>query len=285
MRYLKIICSIIACFFLYGCIQSDTVIRVRPDGSGVIEETVKLSNALVESLQNISKGFSEANPDADAKEKDKEKAKAEVQSPVETMMKDARSRETQYGPDVKFVSASPVKTDTMTGYKAVYAFKDINTLRINQNPESKTGMPADGSGKPKKKEEIILFKLVKGPASTLTVTMPENAKDTKPAEGDQQKKPANDPGAAEMMKVMFKDMSISIAILVEGRIIRTNATYQDGSRVTLVDMDFGKIFENEKTFEKLNAVQPNTIEDMKDLVKGIKGLKIEMNNPVEVVFQ
>jgi hypothetical protein len=115
--------------------------------------------------------------------------------------------------------------------------------------------------------------------------MPENAKDTKPAEGDEQKKPANDPGAAEMMKVMFKDMSISIAILVEGRIIKTNATYQDKSRITLVDMDFGKIFENEKAFEKLNAVQPNTIEDMKDLVKGIKGLKIEMNNPVEVVFQ
>ena len=78
------------------------------------------------------------------------------------MMKDARSRETQYGPDVKFVSAAPVKTETMSGYKAIYAFKVINTLRINQNPKSKTGIPADGTDESQKKEEIIRFKLVKG---------------------------------------------------------------------------------------------------------------------------
>jgi hypothetical protein len=80
-------------------------------------------------------------------------------------------------------------------------------------------------------------------------------------------------------------MSISIAIEVDGKIMKTNATYQDKSKITLVDMNFGKIFENAKVFEKLNAAQPKTIEGMKELVKDIKGLKIEMNNPVVVVFQ
>jgi hypothetical protein len=264
---------------------------VRPDGSGVIEDTVRLSNALVESLQNFSKGFTEANTDADIKDKDKDKGKnkAEVQSPVDSLMKDAKSREKQYGPDVTFVSATPVKTETMLGYKAIYSFKDINALRINQNPESKTGKPADAKDKSQKKEEIIRFNFVKGPVSTLTVTMPENAKDNKGTnevkKGEQPGKNASDPGAAEMIKMFFKDMSIGIAIEIDGKIIRTNATYQDKSRITLIDMHFGKILENEKVFEKLNAAQPKTIAEMKELVKGIIGLKIEMNNPVVVVFQ
>jgi hypothetical protein len=32
-------------------------------------------------------------------------------------------------------------------------------------------------------------------------------------------------------------------------------------------------------------MQPKTIEETKELVKGIEGLKIEMNNPVVVSFQ
>jgi len=297
MRHLIILCAIMASVLLSGCIQNDTVIHVKTDGSGTIEDTVKLANALIESLQNISKGLAEgvSNANADAKDnvKDKdgakEKDKAEVQDPIQTMMKDAQSREKQYGPDVKFVSATPVKTETMSGYKAIYAFKDINTLRINQNPENKTGMPADGKDKSKKKEEIISFKFVKGPVSTLTVTMPETGKDKKPADHVKQDLQKNtgesDPASAEMTKLIFKDMSIRLVLEIEGAIVKTNATYLDKSQLTLIDMHFGKIIENVKAFEKLNAMQPKTIEETKELLKGIEGLKIEMNNPVVVSFQ
>jgi hypothetical protein len=40
-----------------------------------------------------------------------------------------------------------------------------------------------------------------------------------------------------------------------------------------------------EVFEKLNATQPKTIAEMKELVKGMEGLKIEMNNPVVVSFE
>jgi hypothetical protein len=285
MRHLSIIFTIITSLLLFGCIQADTVIRVNADGSGVIEETVKLSNSLLESLRNFSKGMSESAaataPDA------KEQPKAETPDPIQGMMKDAKIRETQYGPDVKFISATPVKGETASGYKAIYAFKDINKLRVNQNPENKTGLkPAEGNDKAPKKEEIIRFSFVRGPISTLTVTMPETKPEQKPVGEEmlQQPKPVNDPAAAEMMKVIFKDMSIRVAIEINGAIIKTNATYQDKSTVTLVDMNFGKIIEDAKAFEKLNAAQPKTLAEMKELVKGMKGLKIEMNNPVVVQF-
>ncbi|HTZ17867.1 MAG TPA: hypothetical protein VMB78_05445 [Dissulfurispiraceae bacterium] len=303
MRNLTIFCAIIACLFLSGCIQNDTVIHVKPDGSGTIEETVALSNMLMASFQNMSKGMSEgdagAKPDADAgsaasadgkdnhKDTDGAKDKAEgMDSFIQSMMKDAQARETQYGPGVKFVSAAPVKTETMSGYKAIYAFKNINTLRINQNPEKKTGMPADSKDQAAKKEEIISFNFVKGPVSKLTVHMPAMDKKNDTGKGDEQKpKPAPDPGTAEMTKMFFKDMSISLVLVIDGSIVETNATYRDKSQLTLLDMNFGKIIENAKVFEKLNAEQPKTIEEMKGLVKEIAGLKIEMNNPVEVAFK
>ena len=293
MSHLTILCAIMVCLFLSGCIQNDTVIHIKPDGSGTIEDTVKLSNALVESIQNMSKGLSEgiaaANADSDAKTKSDTKEKVEVQDPFQVMMKDARARETQYGPDVKFVSATPVKTETMSGYKAIYAFKDINTLRINQNPKSKTGMPADSKEEYQKKEEIVRFNLVKGPVSILTVTMPETKKGDKAADDVKQDKQQNkgeaDPNSAEMIKMFFKDMSMRLVLDIDGTIVETNATYQDKSQLTLFDMNFGKIIENEKVFAKMNAVQPKTIEEMKELIKGIDGLKIEMNNPVIVSFK
>lgn len=291
MRHLAILCTITACLFLSGCIQNDTVIHVKPDGSGTIEETVALSNALVESMQNMAKGLSEgiADANADANADTDTKARAGVSDPFQAMMKDARSRETQYGPDVKFVCATPVKTETMSGYKATYAFRDINTLRINQNPNSKTGMPAGGKDESQKKEEIIRFKFVKDPVSTLTVTMPETTKDDKAAENakqdKQQDKSESDPNSAEMMKMLFKDMSIRLVLDIDGAIVDTNATYRDKSQITLFDMHFGKIIGNVQVFEKLNATQPVTIEEMKELVKGIEGLKIEMNNPLVVSFK
>ncbi len=279
MRYLTILCAIVASLLLSGCIQNDTVIHVKPDGSGTIEETVKLSNMLVESFRNMAKGMSEGNDDA--------KEKPEATDPLQGMVKDAQAREKQYGPDVKFVSATTVKTETMTGYKAIYAFKDINTLRINQNPESKTGMP--NNDQEKKKEEIIRFAFVKGPVSKLTVTMPETSTNKKSADAaprnDDQNKGKSDPNAAEMMKMFFKDMSVRLVLEIEGSIVETNATYRDKSQLTMLDMDFGKIISNEKVFEKLNSTQPKTIEETKALVKEIPGLKIEMNNPVVVSFQ
>jgi hypothetical protein len=292
MRYFKIVATLMFCVFLSGCIQSDTAIRVKPDGSGVIVETVLLSKMLVESLQSFSKGLAEEGATKDEtadKDQGEVKGKKEGEDPIKAIMKDAESRAKQYGPDVKFVSATPVKSETMMGYKAVYSFKDINMLRINQNPENKAGKPAESKDQPQKKEEIILFTLVKGPVSKLIVKMPKE-KDGNKATNDAQKsgKQAEnppDPSAEEMMKVMFKDMGIGIAIEIDGTIIKTNATYRDKSRLTLLDMQFGKIIENKAVFDKLNAAQPKTIEEMKELVKGIKGLKIELNNPVVVEFR
>jgi hypothetical protein len=280
MLCFRFLCVLMGSIFLFGCFQTDTVIRLKPDGSGVIEETFLLSSDLLESFQDLLKGF------ADDDKNDKSDAAKEKQDPIQGMIKDARSREKQYGDDVKFVSAVPLKTETMAGYKAFYAFKDINTLKINQNPGKKvekTGMGEEVSAK----EENILFKFIKGPVSTLTVTMPKDQekKKTTVEKKEAPDKSEADPKAAEQMKQFFKDMGIRIALEIEGTIIKTNATYQKKSHITMVDLQFGKLIEKKDVFEKVIAAQPQTVEEAKELIKGIEGLKIEMNNPLVVEFK
>lgn len=281
MRYFKFLSAILLSVFLSGCFQTETVIHLKPDGSGFFEETFMLSKAALDSVQDLGKELSADDPNV------KNEGKKESQDPLQEMINEARSRAGQYGPDVEFISATPVNTESLGGYKATYAFKDINTLRINQNPENKTGKPGDGQGNSAKKEEVIHFRLVKGPVSTLTVTMPRSKEDKteQVQKGKESIKSPADPKAAEMMKELFKDMRVKVSLEIEGTIIKTNATYRNKSELTLVELHFGKILENKEVFDKVSAAEPKTIEEMKELVKDIPGIKIEMNNPVVVEFK
>ena len=280
MRLFRIILVLVVCAGLWGCIENDTVVRVKPDGSGVIEETVMMSDSVMQSMQAFSEGVGGAVAGG------KDKSKAQDYDPVREMMKQAPSQAGQFGPDVKFVSAAPVKRDEMSGYKAIYEFKDINRLMVNQNPGSK--MEKSEDGKSEKKQEMIRFTLVRGPQSVLTVRMPEERKDGKkekdPKDAEAGKE-RNDPEAMKEASAFFKGMRIRVAVEIDGTILETNATYRDKSQLTLFDMQFGKILENKALFEKFTAAQPKSVEEMKGLVKNIEGLKVELNNPVVVKFR
>jgi hypothetical protein len=281
MSKFRIFWLLVFSVFLFGCFQTETLVRVKPDGSGLIEETFLLPRPVLDSVQNLAK---ELNPDDT---NSKNEGKTQGQDPIEGMIQDARGKATQYGPNVQFVSATPMKTETLGGYKALYAFQDINTIRINQNPENKTEKPGEGKDQSPKKEELILFKLVKGPVSTLTVTMPEYKADKKDPvqKGQEPTKSPTDPQSLEMMKELFKEMVVKVSLEIEGTIIKTNATYRNKSALTLVELHFGKIIENKEVFEKVSAAEPKTIEEMKELVKGLEGIKIELNNPLVVDFK
>lgn len=287
MRYFRFFSAALCLIFLFGCFQTDTVIRLKPDGSGVIEQTFLLSNTFLESFQELSKGF------VDDDDKTKSEAKIEKEDPVQGMIKDARSKENQFGPGVKFVSAIPMKTETMSGYKAIYSFKDINTLKVNQNPGNKAEKLGAGKENPTE-EENILFKFVKkGSTSTLTMMMPKpkagkeekEKNEDKVPKAEVQKKGEEDPKAAEMAMKILKDMGIRIALEINGTILKTNATYRKNSELTILDLNFGKFIENKDQFEKLTAANPKTVQEIKELVKGIEGLKIETANPIVVEFK
>ena len=299
-RFFYTTLAMLMVLFFCGCIQDTTVIHIKPDGSGTIEETTLFSNSILELMESLagSMGGSEKQKDdqvkKDAPKGDPQKGEEKTRDDLlAKMVKDAEMRAATFGDTVKFVSAEPVKTDTGSGYTAVYSFPDISLVKVNQNPSDKVdGQKAEKSASPQK-EEFLLFKFAKGSPSVLVVSFPSRkdaAADTSSAPNnakalEDKSTKALDAEAAEMMKNIFHDMKLNISLRFEGTIVNTNASYRDGSTITLLEMDFGKIASNAALLKQLNAVKPQSIEETKTLFKNVKGLKIETNNPIVVEFK
>ena len=77
-----------------------------------------------------------------------------------------------------------------------------------------------------------------------------------------------------MMKNIFQDMKVKISLQFEGTIINTNATYRDGSTVTLVEMDIGKLMTTGTLFKQVLAANPLSVGETKALFKNVEGLKV-----------
>lgn len=284
---LKAAVAVMAVCLFSGCIQDNVLVSIKPDGSGTIEETVLVSNSFIEMMQDMGKDLKEEGKEGTAAEKKK------APDVVGEMMEKAQKSENDFGEGVKFVSAKRSKTDTASGYTAIYSFRDINKVTLNQNPGKKT--PGDESKKDKNggdkgasKNDTIKFALIKGSPAKLTVQMPppKAKKDEKDAAPEKDKpQTTDDPKAIEMMKTIFKDMRVSIVLNIDGDIVSTNATHRSGRKITLIDMDFGKLIGDIELLKKINKEQPETLEEMKKMVKGIEGLKLEFNSPVTVEFK
>ncbi len=187
---------------------------------------------------------------------------------------------------MKFVSAKKIDNEKGTGFVATYAFTDINKLKLDQNPGD--AMPTPGGkkapgGPGESKKEPVTFKFTKGSPAELTVKMP--VPDMKAVDKKKDQPEGMEEMAMQMMGQMFKDMKVTIAIEVAGAIKETNAEYKDGSRVTLMEMDFNKLLANPEKFKKLAKENPKTLQESKALMKGIDGVKVETAPEVKIKFQ
>jgi len=73
--------------------------------------------------------------------------------------------------------------------------------------------------------------------------------------------------------------------VVDGRITETNASYVEDSTVTLMDVDFAKILQDEEKFKELLEANPATIEEMKQLVQDNPGIKVEIEESIRIRFR
>jgi hypothetical protein len=251
-----IFAAFLAVVGLTGCFQVERVVKLKPDGSGTIEETVMIPKAALEKLQELAPG-----------------KPADVFD--EAKLKQAAG---QMGDDVTFVSAKKISSDAGEGFTATYAFTDINKLKIDQNPGDAIG-GAGGAPQNAKKDPIV-FHFTKGQPAELSVSMP--APQFKPKKDASE---APDEAALQMMQQMLKDLKIVMALEVEGTISETNAEYHQGSRVTFMDVDFNKVLADPAKFKAMTKANPQTIEEAKALIKEIDGVKIETSPQLKIKFQ
>jgi len=257
MRTMLLAFVAVAALGMSGCLQSQTLVKIKADGSGTIELTRVMSKEMLEQMKQMEK---EMNPGAAPKELFP-KAEAEAMAP-------------KLGDGVTFVSAEPVKNEFGEGLKAIYAFTDITKVQISETPDPKH---AD------KAEPKYSFKFEKGETAKLTVIAPP-----KPAA------PAADPAAPKkedpkpeelaMMKATLKGMRMSFVVEVEGKLVKTSSAHSEGNQVTYMDIDFGALIEDEAQLKKLNAINPEDKAAMMALFKDIKGMKVNMDPEITIEF-
>ena len=183
------------------------------------------------------------------------------------------------GSGVRFVSSTPMKENGFEGVKAIYAFDDINKVRVDQDPNiagsSAAQMSNAGNSNP-----VTFTHARQGGNSVLTVTFNENARAGTPAPADTPAAPETvDPAMMQMIKSMFQGFKVAIDLEVEGKIVKTNADYVNGSRITLLEIDMAGLLEDEAKLRALQSkVKPGaSIAEIKPYLKDVKGVKI--NNP------
>jgi hypothetical protein len=77
----------------------------------------------------------------------------------------------------------------------------------------------------------------------------------------------------------MKGLYIDISLNAGGRIIKTNAPHVDGTRVTLLQVDFDKLLADESALQKLQQAGS----ELKNLA-GIPGLKVVTDPKVAIEF-
>lgn len=260
MRSIRVVLALATVVTLTGCINSSTLIKVKTDGSGTVEQTTLVNMGALKAMM----------PGAPTQ-------------PAGPLMNDADLRRTaeRMGKGVRLVSSEPIKNGGFEGVKAIFAFDDINQVQVNQDPPMGGG--TGGAMMPERSgtsEDPVKFKFVRnGASSTLTIAF----QDRPGAVGGAQsaaKDPDMDlsnPMIMNMIKTMFEGFKINIALEPVGTIVKTNAEYVAGSRITLLEMDMAALLADEAKFKALQSkLGPGaSLSEVKPYLKDIKGIKID----------
>ncbi len=257
-----------------SCIQVESRILVKPDGSGTVEERFLMRKEFVQAMQELGKAAETAG------EKKDEPSPSSLYDEEKL-----RAKASEMGEGVSFVAGRKIESEKYEGYTVTYAFKDISTLRINQNPHENTAQ-ASGEVSPPPVKEYMTFNFKPGHPCLLTIKSPQ--KETPTPTEDQPSGSEEESVADEMpleARELFEGMRMALLLEIQGSIVETNATHVDGSRITLMELDFGKLLENPKALKTLNEAQKKSVESAKEVMKDFPGIKVDLNKEVLVKFQ
>jgi hypothetical protein len=261
MRTLRLLVVLLAAVGLTACLDSTTLVKLKPDGSGTVEQTTLMNTAALKGLMGGANGQM-SGPMMN---------KADLERTAKSM-----------GEGVRLVSSEPIKTDGgFEGVKAIFAFDDINKIQVSQSPSMGGGTGATRSSEPTA-EDPVRFKLTRGGStSTLTINFVDRPgagkTDNVPNPSPSEMPDLSNPMIMNMMKTMFQGFKINIGLEVVGSIVKTNAEYVSGQRLTLLELDVAAILADEAKFKALQGkLGPDaSLSEVKPYLKDIKGIKVD----------
>lgn len=257
---------------LAGCFQVEQVITLSPDGSGTVEETLMVSRKIVESMGALAGGqVAEGSGKSGKRE--------------QSFFKDdeIKKKAKGFGPDVRFVRMERLANRQFEGYRAVYSFSNINSLHIDQGSPGMPGQMGQGSELAQKGTEFVFT-----PGKTARLVVKTQKKNVSAGEDlSEPPVPAGESGAEElaMVRQMFEGLRISTSLVINGKVIDSNATHRTDSTIILTEVDFGKILDKPELLAKMAAIQPGDQAEAMEMIKKLPGMKIDMNDELRISFR
>ncbi len=265
-----------------GCLDVTSVVAVKKDGSGTITETVYFGAAMLGMMNQMAAGM---GGDIDV----------QSQGPFDNVdVMELKEKASKLGEGVAYATHKKVKkADGAEGLQVVYTFKDINKLRVSLNPDTPGGGGMGGPGAGAGDDDPVTFSMTKGAQPKLVINMPKPDNPDNAGEPEDMGQPdmSENPQAMAMMKQMFDGFRFRMLVkLIDGEIAKSNASYQGldpktkkKQYITLLDMDLGKIMQDDAQLKKLSAMgQMKSMVEAKEKLKDIKGLKVETEEKVTV---
>jgi hypothetical protein len=260
MRYVRIFPLLAVAVATSACFQFSSLLIIKPDGSGTIEQRMLFTKAAVAQLRQL------ASLGGDSQDFD----------PFTEQQ--ARDAAAALGPGVTYVSSTPIDTADGMGREIRYAFADINTLRLDQAPSGPAGISVQSGS-----DERVSFKLTRQPSGNalLTISVPQMPVGTGGA-GSQLPGTGTTEQLA-LLKPMLAGARVQIDVEPAGALVRTSSPFVTGKRVTLLDINIDALFSDETLLRRLQAAA--TPEETKAILKGVPGLKLNLDPELTIEFQ
>ena len=244
---------------LSACLEMTSVITANKDGSAIVEETVLVS-AQMKAMMGAAAASGGEQGGPNMKDLLPDQAKAE-------------ERAKKLGEGVTVKSREEVKTpEGKEGVKVTYLVPKIANLKYEPFNSDNKG----GDSKP------ITFKL---DGSKLSVSLPPDTnKEDKPAEKPKVPKEQMQAQLA-MMKPMFAGMRVNFQIKGANGIASSDASHLKDGAVTIMDIQFDKIMENQDAFMQIMESADDksmTPAKVAQKFKDVDGLKIEGKEAISI---
>jgi hypothetical protein len=143
-------------------------------------------------------------------------------------------------------------------------------------------VPAPAGAAPASKSAPVTFGFTRqGSSSVLTVTVDESGI-SKPGPAPDKPAAAMDPAMLGMMKQVLRGFKVGIDLEVDGKIVKTNADYVNGSRITLLELELDGLLADEAKLRELSSKMSGaSLAEIRPYLKDVKGVKI--NQPAITV--
>ncbi len=257
MRSLRALLAVVTAVALTGCINSTTLIKLKADGSGTVEQTTLMNTAALKAMM----------PGADK----------QVGGGGTVNRADLERTATRMGKGVRLVSAEPAKgANGFEGSKAIFAFDDINQIQVSQGPSMSGSTDGRVDAEPTTQDPVRFTLTQSGGTSKLTIAFVDKPGGGQ-AGGKSDVPDLTNPIIMNMLKSMFAGFKLNIDLEVAGAIVKTNAEYVNGPRVTLLEMDMDSLLADEAKLKDLQSKlgADASLSSVKPYLKDIKGIKVD----------